>query len=270
MRLLHTRRGFLVGVLCIVFAQTLSGCSSSEVTESDAPDALIPPPEAGTDPVPEASAETPAPSTDFAQSEAPPVDVPPAEVPAADVPPASADVTPPADPFAEPAPAAAEASADPIATPSPSSSSYTTRGGDTLMKIAFETYGDLTRWKEIFEANRGAIQNPNRIPAGTVLQLAAPATPVVIEKNGERYHIRRGDTLGTISRELYGTSSKWKDIWNNNRQLIKNPNKIYAGFDLYYQPMSSPSAPTPLAETPLGTEPVPREPATAGGVTQSP
>jgi hypothetical protein len=25
-------------------------------------------------------------------------------------------------------------------------------------------------------------------------------------------------------------------LWENNRQLIKDPNKIYAGFYLYYQP----------------------------------
>ena len=43
-------------------------------------------------------------------------------------------------------------------------------------------------------------------------------------------------TLGSISHTVYGSTRKWKKLWENNRQLIKDPNKIYAGFYLYYQP----------------------------------
>jgi hypothetical protein len=52
--------------------------------------------------------------------------------------------------------------------------------------------------------------------------------------NGDKYLIKHGDTLGTISNDLYGTSSKWKKLWKNNRELIKDPNRIFAGFYLYY------------------------------------
>ena len=103
------------------------------------------------------------------------------------------------------------------------------------MKIAFEQYGDLYRWKEIYEANRGAIQDPSHIPPGTQLSLNG-AGMVQIDRNGERYLIKHGDTLGTISHEVYGSSHKWKKLWENNRQLIKDPNRIYAGFYLFYQP----------------------------------
>ena len=44
------------------------------------------------------------------------------------------------------------------------------------------------------------------------------------------------NTLGTISNDVYGTTHKWKRLWENNRQLIKDPNRIYAGFYLFYQP----------------------------------
>ncbi|MBS1959422.1 MAG: LysM peptidoglycan-binding domain-containing protein [Bdellovibrionales bacterium] len=113
--------------------------------------------------------------------------------------------------------------------------SYQVRKGDTLMKIAFENYGDLYRWREIYEANRDQIQDPNHVPPGTELTLNG-AGMVTIERNGEQYLIKHGDTLGTISNDVYGTSRKWKRLWENNRQLIKDPNKIYAGFYLYYQP----------------------------------
>jgi len=68
-----------------------------------------------------------------------------------------------------------------------------------------------------------------------VLMLSG-AGMVTIERNGEKYLIKVGDTLGLISNEVYGTKAKWKKLWENNRQLIKNPNRIFAGFNLYYVP----------------------------------
>jgi nucleoid-associated protein YgaU len=114
-------------------------------------------------------------------------------------------------------------------------SDYQVKAGDTLMKIAFEQYGDLYRWKEIYNANREVIADPNNVPPGTRLTLNG-AGMVTIEKSGESYLIKRGDTLGIISNDVYGTVRKWKKLWENNRQLIKDPNKIYAGFYLYYIP----------------------------------
>jgi hypothetical protein len=130
------------------------------------------------------------------------------------------------------------AAADPNSGPAPAdntpSGSYTVRHGQTLMMIAFENYGDLYKWKEIYEANKDRISNPNAIPAGTVLRMDTSAVPVAVDKNGDQYLIKQGDTLGTISTDVYGTTKKWKKLWENNKQIIKNPNRIYAGFYLYY------------------------------------
>ncbi|MBU6152925.1 MAG: LysM peptidoglycan-binding domain-containing protein [Bdellovibrionales bacterium] len=112
---------------------------------------------------------------------------------------------------------------------------YRVKRGDTLMKIAFENYGDLYRWKEILDGNQNVLKDPNQIAPGTFLMLSG-AGMVTIERNGEKYLIKTGDTLGLISNEVYGTKTKWKKLWENNRQLIKNPNRIYAGFNLYYIP----------------------------------
>ena len=174
-----------------------------------------------------------------------PADAPPMGDPASLAPAPVADLPPPApisDPVASaPAPAAPEAPmastpvADTASAPTGEGVSYKVKRGDTLMKIAFENYGDLYRWKEIFEANRAQITDPNAVPPGTQLTLNG-AGMVQIERNGERYLIKRGDTLGLISNDVYGTPKKWKKLWENNRQLIKNPNHIYAGFYLFYQP----------------------------------
>ena len=111
---------------------------------------------------------------------------------------------------------------------------YSVRTGDTLMKIAFETYGDVYQWRKIYEDNRDRIKDPNSVPSGTQLKLDQPSSAVSISRNGDKYQIQSGDTLAAIADNIYGKREKWKKIWENNKQLIKNPNRIFAGFYLYY------------------------------------
>lgn len=247
---------------------SMTACSSSQVDEpnGDTPetaavgeaDSALP-----TDAVPEVSDVPPAPegevkaaeatspvAEDPALASAPPAEAPPAEaVPAEPAAPVAEAPVAEAAPPVEAAPVeaapveAAPAEPSVVASVAPEKESaqvvdgkpYRVRRGDTLMKIAFEHYGDLYRWKEIYEANRKSIKDPNHVPPGTKIVLS-DAGMVTVERNGERYLIKRGDTLGTISGDVYGTRAKWKKLWENNRQLIKDPNKIYAGFSLYYVP----------------------------------
>ena len=195
--------------------------------------------------------------------ELPPLDLatdsaPPAAVAAKDLPPpADVDVTPkveetvakteevtpkvdaPEAPAAVDAPASkTEVASASEETPSGDGSSYKVQKGDTLMKISWEQYGDLFRWREIYALNKSKIQDPNHVPPGTVIQIAgqgrSPAS--AMEHNGDQYLIMLGDTLGKISGKVYGSMGKWKKIWENNKSLIRDPNKIYAGFYLYYVP----------------------------------
>lgn len=111
---------------------------------------------------------------------------------------------------------------------------YKVQKGDNLMKIAFETYGDMYQWKRIYDKNRAIINDFNNLQAGTMLKIEKPLNQVIIQRNGESYLINYGDTLLSISSDVYGMKTKWKRIWHNNPQLIKDPNRIYAGFYLYY------------------------------------
>lgn len=209
---------------------TLGACSSSKKQSDEIPDA-IPPADAATDAVP----------------------LPPGDL---QTPPPADNATPPSPPISEGPP--------PVPSGSGGTDSYTVQQGDTLMKIAFETYGDLYRWKEIYEQNRAKIANPNAVPRGTVLTIEKPATPAVIDRNGEKYLIKSGDTLGSISGDVYGTIKKWRKLWENNRQLIRDPNKIFAGFYLYYLPESG-TQPQPLANAPAdGTRAPASTPASQG------
>lgn len=48
---------------------------------------------------------------------------------------------------------------------------YVVQAGDTLSKISQAVYGDPARWKEIYEANKSVIPNPNVIQVGLELKI---------------------------------------------------------------------------------------------------
>ena len=48
---------------------------------------------------------------------------------------------------------------------------YVVVSGDSLSKIAKREYGDANKWKQIFEANRDIIKDPNLIYPGQQLKL---------------------------------------------------------------------------------------------------
>lgn len=115
-----------------------------------------------------------------------------------------------------------------------SEKTYQVQKNETLMMIAFKLYGDYGKWKELANYNRDALKGSTVVNAGMNLKYMAPAEEFVWNPEGLPYLIRTGDTLGVISNSVYQTPKKWKLIWDNNRPLIKDPNKIFAGFTLYY------------------------------------
>jgi nucleoid-associated protein YgaU len=48
---------------------------------------------------------------------------------------------------------------------------YTVKSGDSLSKIAQQQYGDSTKWRKIFEANKDLIKDPNLIHPGQKLKI---------------------------------------------------------------------------------------------------
>ena len=109
---------------------------------------------------------------------------------------------------------------------------YRVQKGDTLMMVAFKIYGDYRKWKDIKEWNKG----PKKLSEGMELKYYVPDQKFGWMPNGLPYLVKTGDTLQIISMDKYGTTRKWKSIYENNRPLIRDPNLIFAGFTLYYQP----------------------------------
>ena len=117
---------------------------------------------------------------------------------------------------------------------------YTVGQNETLMLVSFKVFGDYKRWREIAQLNSNQFGDGNySLKEGMVLNYIAPAQEFVWNPTGEPYLIQWGDTLGLISNNVYGSMKRWKDIWDNNKPLIQDPNKIYAGFTLYYRPEGS-------------------------------
>ncbi|MCO6436964.1 MAG: LysM peptidoglycan-binding domain-containing protein [Phycisphaerae bacterium] len=74
-----------------------------------------------------------------------------------------------ADPYAE-TETTGKASADTYATTTASGTRYhQVAKGDTLFGLARLYYNDQRRWKDIYEANRAALPDPNRIRVGQKL-----------------------------------------------------------------------------------------------------
>lgn len=60
--------------------------------------------------------------------------------------------------------------------------------------------------------------------------LRAPAPkPEEPEEKAEFYEIVSGDTLGGIAKNYYGKASQYMRIFEANREIISDPNKIYPG-----------------------------------------
>lgn len=47
--------------------------------------------------------------------------------------------------------------------------------------------------------------------------------------NMEKYKVQKGDTLQKISKKFYGTTKKWKKIYDANKDILKGPDKVYPG-----------------------------------------
>ncbi len=72
---------------------------------------------------------------------------------------------------------------------------------------------------------------------GSELQLPrkadAPDAPVSVEdaanENVEYYEIQSGDTLSKIAKRVYGDAMAYKKIFEANREVIEDPDKIFVG-----------------------------------------
>lgn len=61
----------------------------------------------------------------------------------------------------------------PSVEPAPAAGTYTVKSGDCLWNIARDIYGDGAKWQVIYQANTGALSDPNVLKTGQVLETPA-------------------------------------------------------------------------------------------------
>ncbi|MCL2000629.1 MAG: LysM peptidoglycan-binding domain-containing protein [Planctomycetes bacterium] len=149
--------------------------------------------------------------------------------------------------------------------PSDSLRIYVIRSGDTLSRIAVRELGSITLADNIFLLNRDVISDPNhlvigdriRLPIRESLAAAGPGfpptqagavnrPPIGVPASasqpvpfGNRTHqVARGETLSSIARQYYGSSSGWRFLYESNRNSIASPNQLSVGMTLVIPPYS--------------------------------
>lgn len=56
-----------------------------------------------------------------------------------------------------------------------------------------------------------------------------PGSTPAASAGGQQYTVQKGDTLSKIAKQFYGEASKYNQIFQANRNILKDPDEIQAG-----------------------------------------
>ena len=110
---------------------------------------------------------------------------------------------------------------------------------DGVVTLAGEC--DCARTKRVATLTAGNNQGVKSVNADALTVKAAAAAPAEAaapaaaaeEEPGEYYTIQSGDTLSGIAKKHLGDAMAYTKIFEANREVIKDPNKIYPGQKIF-------------------------------------
>lgn len=119
------------------------------------------------------------------------------------------------------------------------------RPNDNLLNISRKYYGDETKWKKIYVANKGNVKNPDTLYIGQELLIPeitnenkkTLGSEVPLEKkpkkgktiNSGTHIVVSGDTLYNLARKYYDDSAMWDIIYNANEETIDDKRLLKTG-----------------------------------------
>jgi nucleoid-associated protein YgaU len=119
------------------------------------------------------------------------------------------------------------------------------KAGESLTSICRRYYGDeslvkaLARFNEIADPNSVRANHRLRIPAAETLGGSAlvktpplpnsPAPPRAPERTVTSYTVQSGDSLSEIAQRHMGSARKWRELYEFNKDVIRDPDNVQAG-----------------------------------------
>jgi nucleoid-associated protein YgaU len=83
--------------------------------------------------------------------------------------------------------------------------------------------------KEETKKDRQASRGNPTIPEQARAAMAKAAEKVAAKKKEETYVVQPGDSLSKIAKEKLGDAARWPEIFELNKDQIKDPNLIHVG-----------------------------------------
>ena len=89
-----------------------------------------------------------------------------------------------------------------------------------------EVYVTESGKEKVSDTRFGAGLGSSRMPQ---IVYSEPSGNSGINASAEYYVVQKGDTLQKISGKVFGTTQKWKIIYEANKNVLKSPDRIRAG-----------------------------------------
>lgn len=142
-------------------------------------------------------------------------------------------------------------------------SRHDVKEGESIYRIAKEMYGDGTLWPKLREYNKGKIMDNGGMREGVTLLLppkeallgrplpatvepstprdARPARPGSTNRNettvaaaskARTYVVQKGDILSEVARKMLGSSRRWTEIHELNKDILDSEDSLQVGMTL--------------------------------------